>query len=102
MAPNLPPRNARPPRPLRSPMASAAILLGFYIAMYLAIAAAVRLIDPASADDVASDAPAAPLASAPVPFAGDAPAREVLTTRRTATAPDCRSGPKADLLCAAD
>ena len=41
-----------PLRPMRSPIASAAILLGYYVAMYLAVGALVRGIDPAVAKAV--------------------------------------------------
>ncbi|HEY5862037.1 MAG TPA: hypothetical protein VIX61_03035 [Casimicrobiaceae bacterium] len=37
---------------MRSPIASAAILLGYYVAMYLAVGAIVRGIDPAVAKAV--------------------------------------------------
>jgi hypothetical protein len=103
MAPNDFPRNT-PTRPMRSPVASAVILLAFYIAMYLAVAAVVRVIDPASADDVASDSPSAPLASAPAAPAADVDAYAAgsRTPGRTDTAPNCRFGAKEDLRCAAD
>ena len=51
MAPNDPLRDA-PLRPMRSPIASAAILLGYYVAMYLAVGALVRALDPAVAKAV--------------------------------------------------
>ena len=57
MSPNVPDRDA-PPRAMRSPIASAALLLGFYIVMYLAMGAAVRMIDPVGAAGMASDRPA--------------------------------------------
>ena len=57
MAPNDADRDA-PSRPARSPIVSAAILLAFYIVMYLTVGAAVRLIDPAGTADMASDRPA--------------------------------------------
>ena len=103
MAPNDFHRNG-PTRPMRSPIASAVILLAFYIAMYLAIAAVVRVLDPAGADDVASDSPSAPLASAPAAPADDADAyaRGSRTPRRTDAPSDCRFGAKEDLRCAAD
>lgn len=51
MTPNDPLRDA-PLRPMRSPIASAAILLGYYVAMYLAVGGLVRVIDPAVAKAV--------------------------------------------------
>ena len=70
------------PRPMRSPIASAVILLAFYIAMYLAIAAVVQALDPASTDTAAPDSPPAPVAAA--------------------TAPDCRPTAPYDLRCQSD
>ena len=51
MTPNEPLPDA-PPRPMRSPTASAAILLGIYITMYLAVGGLVQMIDPAAAKAV--------------------------------------------------
>jgi hypothetical protein len=91
---------------MRSPIASAVILLAFYIAMYLAIAAVVRVVDPAGSDDVASDRAALPLAAAPATPAADASSRDEYSygyaPPRTDAAPDCRSGVKGDEQCAAD
>jgi len=117
MASNDSHRNS-PPRSMRSPIASAVILLVFYIAMYLAIAAAVRVIDPSTVDNVASDPAPAPLASAPATppaeineysyqndgysYKDGGYSYKAHAPRRMDAAHDCQDGAKGELQCAAD
>jgi hypothetical protein len=62
--------------PSRSPLASAMLLLGIYIAMYLAVAEVVHVLAPAQAATavVRDDAPMSASASASAPIMMPAPA----------------------------
>jgi len=65
----------------RSPLGSAMILLGIYIAMYLAVAEVVHVLAPADASTVASRADQAAMSSAPtMPAASGATGSNHATT----------------------
>jgi len=69
------------PELARSPLGSAMILLGIYIAMYLAVAEVVHVLAPAEASPVASRAEQAATSSAPaMPAASGATGSNHATT----------------------
>lgn len=104
-----------PPIVERSPLAGALVLLGIYVVLYLSVAAALHVLEPANASTVESagqaavaetvSPPPAPAAAAADARADTRPGREnpQLSQLQGEDAPaDCRPGARFDSRCFTD
>ena len=104
-----------PPIVERSPLAGALVLLGIYVVLYLSVAAALHVLEPANASTVDSAGQAAVSATVSAPLAASAPTADASDdTRPGRGAPqlsqlqgedapaDCRPGARFDSRCFTD